>query len=341
VLGLIGYIVASVTLAIVGRAVDLDAPARLVAVVMPAVGFVVAVLVNRVVLREERIVFYQASFGAWLAACLVAWCTEMPVAIVSDLVILLVAIFNAFGRIGCLHVACCHGRPARIGVHYRGEHVVLGFPRRWLGRTIFPVQLVESLVSAALAVACAFVILSDHPPGTATCVFVTAYALMRFPLELARGDGARPYFKGLSEAQWIALGTTLLVGISRPNPWVITAFCLLLVMAIAVLATARGAFARGRHLDEIERTVAALVRQNKHQAALTSSGLKLSARTLPDGTVDVICSHAALTQRRLEHVAATLYAQPRIVPGTTAGLFHVLVPRDQFSHLTRAREAQR
>jgi len=331
VLGLIGYIVASVTIGILGNVIGLDDVGRLIAIVMPALGFLAAVFINRLVLGEERIVFYQASFGAWLAACVAAWCAGARVAVVSDLVILLVAIFLAFGRVGCLHVACCHGRPSRIGVHYHADHVALGFPKRWLGRRIFPVQLVESVVSAGLAVACTLVILSNHAAGTATCVFVLGYALARFPLELARGDAARPYFKGLSEAQWIALVTTLAALGYGPTAAALVATTVLLAMLAGVAAYNRvgSGLARPNHLDEIEHSLHQLVRRGDSQPVWTSWGLKLSANSLPDGTIDVVCSHAELTTERIEHVAVALFAQHRVVAGQTAGLFHVLVDRDQ------------
>ena len=75
-------------------------------------------------------------------------CTPLRV---SDLVVLLVLAFLAFGRVGCFRVACCHGRPARFGVRYTHAHARLGFPMRWVGRPLVPVQLFEAAASAVLA----------------------------------------------------------------------------------------------------------------------------------------------------------------------------------------------
>ena len=331
VLGLIGYVVASIAIGILARVTGVDATGRLVAVVLPAIGFLLAVFANRLILGVEQTVFYQASAAAWLAACGVAWCASLPVARISDLVVVLVAIFNAFGRVGCLHVACCHGRPARIGIKYGHEHVALGFPRRWLGRRIFPIQLVESAASGALAIAATVVILSDEPPGTATCVFVVCYALVRFLVELARGDAARPYFKGASEAQWIAVFTTAIVLAFRPTVATVGASALLFVMLGTVLVANRigRGLDRPNHLDEIEHSAIRLVSREDSRPMWTSVGLKLSAHALPDGNVDLVCSHAQLTGERMERVATALFAHPRIIAGHSSGLFHVVIERNQ------------
>ena len=48
-------------------------------------------------------------------------------------------------------------------------------------------------------------------------MFILGYALLRFPLELARGDSAQPYYRGLSQAQWIALASSVGVLEYRPT----------------------------------------------------------------------------------------------------------------------------
>ena len=41
--------------------------------------------------------------------------------------------------------------------------------------------------------------------------FTLGYAAVRFGLELFRGDAARPLLVGLSEAQWFAVGSAVMV----------------------------------------------------------------------------------------------------------------------------------
>jgi hypothetical protein len=107
-----------------------------------------------------------------------------------------IGVFLVFGRIGCFSVACCHGTLGR-GVTYGPPHVDAGFWRRWSGRPLWPVQLIESGGSAilvAIAIAC------SSTPGTAAAIFILGYAPVRFAIELVRG-ALRPYALGLSEAR--------------------------------------------------------------------------------------------------------------------------------------------
>jgi len=69
-------------------------------------------------------------------------------------------------------------------------------------------QLVASLLAAVIAMIAIGLFLRAHVPGEVVAFTLSAYGLVRFGLELARGDVARPYLLGLSEAQWIAVATT-------------------------------------------------------------------------------------------------------------------------------------
>src|SRR5688572_13068660 len=199
VCGLAGYLVGLALVTVLAVASGLDASARLILALVPPLTFLIAVRITAVVLGHERIVFYEKAIAAVAAAALAAWIAGDPVAPVADLAVLGVGTFLAFGRLGCFRVACCHGRPARRGVAYRDEHAAAGFPARWVGVRLFPLQLADSALSAALVLSGAMAILGGARPGTATALFSAGYGLGRFALELARGDAARPYAGGLSE----------------------------------------------------------------------------------------------------------------------------------------------
>src|SRR6185295_15848244 len=64
------------------------------------------------------------------------------------------------------------------------------------------IQLVEALIVAATVAAGTILIQRGAAPGTALAVYSIVYGLARFGLELFRGDVARPYWHGASEAQW-------------------------------------------------------------------------------------------------------------------------------------------
>ncbi|MGN6110829.1 MAG: prolipoprotein diacylglyceryl transferase family protein [Kofleriaceae bacterium] len=332
VLGLIGYVVAAIAVGLVGARAGAPTAERLVAIAMPAVGFLIAVWIARAIAGAERIVFYQTAAAAWLAAVGAAAGAGLDVARVSDLVVLLIASFLAFGRVGCFHVACCHGRPARFGVRYTEAHLALGFPARWIGRTLLPVQLIEAAVSAILAIACGALVIARGPDGTATVAFVVAYALVRFPLELVRGDSGRPQLGRFSEAQWTALATTLAAALVRPSAATVAATGALVALAVVVAWAQRALvhqLRRPRHLDEMARAHHRLRRDPALPPLLTTAGLRISVHPLPGARLDIVWSHPALSALAAARLAGELFARARIEPGAATGLVHVIAPEDE------------
>jgi hypothetical protein len=331
VLGLVGYVVGAIVTGALAVALDAPLIERAIVICVPAFGFWFAISLSLRILGEERIVFYQAAFSAWAAALVAALLARADVARVSDLVIVLVASFLAFGRVGCFHVGCCHGRPARIGARYDEAHVRLGFPRRWVGRRIFPVQLVEACASGTLAVVCMFL----AGDGSATLVFVTAYAVVRFGLELLRGDSGRPAWRGLSEAQWIALVTVLFFAVYAPSVLTLLAIALVAPAAVALFALAsRRALHYPRHLDELERLSRAGFR------TCTSAGLEVSSHPLPDARVDVIWQHDLLSPEIATELAHALFEEVEVLPASKAGMFHLIMPNASLTNNVPARHCE-
>lgn len=116
-----------------------------------------------------------------------------------------------FGRIGCFMAGCCHGKPASSGIHYHKEHAEMGFPYYYLNTRLFPVQLLEALGVSLLVIFMLFSIRMQAAPGTAFAIYILGYGVLRFSLEFARGDIARPYYGPLSEAQWFSVFFALLL----------------------------------------------------------------------------------------------------------------------------------
>jgi hypothetical protein len=166
---------------------------------------------TKIVVGEERLIYYHHELAVLGAALLLLWLLDQPVLPYLDATILGIGAFLGCGRIGCLLVGCCHGRPARWGVRYREEHVEAGFPQHYVGVRLFPIQAVESLWAFLIVLIGISMIMSSRPPGTSLAWFVVAYNLGRFCLEFQRGDADRPYYLGFSEAQWIAWSLTVLV----------------------------------------------------------------------------------------------------------------------------------
>jgi prolipoprotein diacylglyceryltransferase len=160
---------------------------------------------------REVLVAYQ-HLAAILGACaaVLAW-SGRPVLGHLDLVVIGYGTTLAVGRIGCLLVGCCHGRPASTGVRYSAAHADAGFPAALVGVPLAPVQLIEAggaLCAVTVAVALTLLV----SPPAAVAAFVVLYALLRLVLEPYRGDAGRLHVAGLSEAQWwsvAALGAVL------------------------------------------------------------------------------------------------------------------------------------
>ena len=91
---------------------------------------------------------------------------------------------HACGKLGCVIVGCCHGRPCRFGIRYGREHADVGFPSHLVNIALFPIQLMESVFVLCLVVLGTIVLLKGHPPGSALAFYALFYAAGRFCMEL-------------------------------------------------------------------------------------------------------------------------------------------------------------
>jgi hypothetical protein len=320
ILGFIGYGVANLAGGVLANHWQLSLGERIIAFFVPPLAFIAVVFASKVILGRERIVFYQTTVAAVAGVVAIGLVAGADLARLLDLVTLGIGTFLVFGRIGCYAVACCHGTLGR-GVTYGAPHVQIGFWPRWSGRALWPVQLGEATASGALVLAG---LASSAQPGRAALIYVLGYAAVRFLLELARGDGARPYLLGLSEAQWVAVATSIACAAWRPE--ILTyAFAAALAAGAGVLITLR----RRRellfppHLLELDGALQAAGDGESHE---TSLGVRVSRHVLPDGRTDWILSSprlhgSAALARRIAH---RMWLSFEIVPGRTAGVFHVL-----------------
>lgn len=326
VLGLIGYAVAASAIGVIGAATGASVVERSMAIALPPFGFWAAIAIERRITGVERIVFYRTAIAAWGLTVAIAVVAGARVMVVSDLTVVLVGAFLAFGRVGCFHVACCHGRPARFGVRYTGAHAALGFPRRLVGRALVPVQLIEAVASGLLACLAAATILDSGSAGTATCELVAGYACLRFVLELFRGDGARPYMLQLSEAQWTSLATACAVALAtRSMLYAVVAVTLLVASLAGILRPRKlGDVLRApRHLDELERLHWGLAQQREGAAVTTKAGLRVSVRKIPSGPMDLLWSHARLGESDVRALVCELALEAEILAARSEGMFHV------------------
>jgi hypothetical protein len=328
-----------------------------------AVFFLLAWL-SKIALREERLVYYHHQMALIAVVTAMLWVIDQPILPYLDVTIVGIGTFLVFGRVGCLMVGCCHGRPHRFGVCYREEHAHAGFTACYVGVRLFPIQAVECLWVTGLVAAVVAMIVSRQPAGTALAWYTVGYGLGRFFFEFMRGDASRPYWRGFSEAQWTSTMLVLVVAgleLSRVlpgDPWHVAA-AVFLVMIMAVIGITRRLrptpdyrLLNPRHVHEIVRAVHAV---HGREGATppedsgnpifatcpvrdTSLGIRISASQHIEGPVCV--QHYAISDREgrmtdaiAKSLASVIFAIERN-PGSRellkggSGVYHLLVRRE-------------
>lgn len=309
---------------------------------------------------RERLVYYHHQLAVLTTTTATLLLARASIPAYLDSVVVGLGVFLVCGRVGCLMVGCCHGRPARrFGIVYGQAHVQAGFPAHRAGVRLIPVQALESgwtLVCVALAIAASFA----GGAGAGAAAYVTAYAAGRFGLEYLRGDGARPYLLAVSEAQWSSVALAAAVAGAGAAGWLPTTPAHAVVAAALALATLATLIVKRatrrtdrvlltpRHLDEVALTVSHLTAASAldgwqtpdatatvpsvvHVAA-TSQGLSISSSTLvsPRGAVH----HFGLsrpdgltpeTASDLGHVLSRLHGDPpaAALPSRGGDVFHL------------------
>ena len=276
-------------------------------------------LLMRVLTGEERFTWYHYQFVAIGAAALAARSLPVLDAFVAGL-----AVTHATGRIGCLLAGCCHGRPARVGIRYGAAHAANGFASHFAGVTLVPTQAIESIAELALGAWCAVDILGGARAGTALVHYLAGYAVIRFALELLRGD-ARPSWRGVSEAQWTAMFVIVAVAIATRAPLAIAAAASMIAAGVAIASMNRDAVAA----DSIARALASL--REPHDSCVADAGsLRISCGE-EEGHVFYTLSSLTRplrpgTLRRVARLLRNLGAHdaaPRLVAGRF-GIVHVV-----------------
>ncbi len=155
-------------------------------------------------------------------AVFLVWCRVRREGILrhADLLTVVIPLGHAFGRIGCFFYGCCYGRVSQAAC-------AVSFPRcspAWYEQLnagligheaagslpVLPTQLFEAAAVLVLFVALMLVFLRfwRERPGFTTGVYLMGYALIRFPMEILRGD-PRAVVGPLSIGQTISLALLL------------------------------------------------------------------------------------------------------------------------------------
>jgi hypothetical protein len=180
-------------------------------IVSAVLTFLGLALFTKVLTGEERLVYYHHEIAVVSVAAGLLWLLHEPTLPYLDVTILGIGTFLVWGRIGCLMVGCCHGRPYPWGVCYCSEHVRAGFTAYYVGVRLFPIQAVESLWVLGIVLVGTGMVLGRRAPGEALAWYIVTYDVGRFHIEFLRGDPKRPYRWGFSEGQWISVLLTAAV----------------------------------------------------------------------------------------------------------------------------------
>jgi hypothetical protein len=315
-------------------------------------SFLALACLTKIVTGEEQLIYYHQEIGVMLVTALVVKALHRPVLPYLDITIMGIGMFLACGRIGCLMVGCCHGRPSAWGIRYRQEHAAEGFAPYLVGVRLFPIQAVESLWVLFVVIGGSMFVLQGRPPGTALAWYTIAYGSARFAFEFVRGDTDRPYTWGFSQGQWLSLWLMLaLIGMELTGQMAFRTWhagIVLGVIAIMLVATVRRKLDRTQrfqvlhphHVSEIAEalrlTSAADASGGKGVTlAATSMGVQLSSQEIL--TEKMTIRQYAFSRRngRMEReTAATLadlvmqlrhrIGSPELLAGEQ-GVFHLLV----------------
>lgn len=224
-------------------------------------------MATKIITGEEQIIYYHHVIAILIMSAVFLALIKQPVLPYLDIVILGIGTFQFCGRVGCLMVGCCHGRPHKWGVCYGKEHADAGFTHYYVGIRLFPIQAVESLWVLFIVIVGTIFVLAKYSPGEVLAWYVITYGMGRFIFEFARGDPERPYYRGFSEAQWISLilmGAVVwgeFVGVITFHLWhiVATAGMVLTMIVVALTRKLRGTLKYRlflpRHVKEIVEAV--------------------------------------------------------------------------------------
>ena len=277
--------------------------------------FYVLMMVTKIVAGKEVIIYYHHEIAVIATTALFLRVVHQPILSYLDITVLGIGLFLACGRIGCLMVGCCHGRPWRWGVAYGRDHSQAGFPSYLVGVRLFPIQAIESIFALMLVCAGIAALIRGCPPGSAFGLYVVCYAIGRFCFEFFRGDTVRPYLLGFSEAQWISLFSCIAecgaeyAGLLPHYRWhMAVPFLLLVAMVIVRLWRARSQtldWIQPKHIREIaealqlssgnlflaeQRRIPGMPIDSKTiHVAETSLGLRISSGQLGRGTETLRC----------------------------------------------------
>ena len=138
-------------------------------------------------------VFYGGVIGGAVGLFIACLIKKYEVLVFSDLIVTLLPIGHAIGRIGCYFNGCCYGN------QYDGflavDYVVDG-----VEMSVFPTWFVEAVFCLMLFIYFQL-IHKNNTAGVRTAIYCISYSIYRFIIEFMRGDEIRGFVGSLSSSQ--------------------------------------------------------------------------------------------------------------------------------------------
>ncbi len=149
-------------------------------------------------------VFYGGLIGGCVGLAIVCTIKKQPFLEYTDVLVTLLPLGHAIGRVGCYFNGCCYGRT------YDGFFSV-SYPVDGEIVKVFPTWFVEALFCIALFIFFQF-ICKTGIRGMRTVIYFVAYSCYRFLNEYVRGDDIRGVWGLLTTSQIISV-LTLIAGL--------------------------------------------------------------------------------------------------------------------------------
>ncbi len=150
---------------------------------------------------QSGFVFYGGLIFGIIGAFAGARIAKVRLYDYEKLLVPLVPLVHAFGRLGCLFAGCCYGKVADacFGVVYKNP--ISDAPQNV---PLIPIQMYEAILNILL-----FLILRTVAEKTEKVrllpIYLCSYSTIRFFTEFWRFDSVRGSFSGLSTSQWISI----------------------------------------------------------------------------------------------------------------------------------------
>lgn len=161
--------------------------------------------IDMIRIDKGGLVFYGGFIIALITVMLYCKWKKLRMLSVLDIYAPAVAFGHVFGRIGCFLQGCCFGKPVAEGafcpsvVFPAGSAPAERYPANpadlySAAKTVsgsmplIPVQLYESFCNLLIAILLIWLLRKVKRPGGVAAIYLAAYAVMRFLMELMRGD---------------------------------------------------------------------------------------------------------------------------------------------------------